>query len=50
MNLTSFTDTLGQGYDFAPLLSLGQAKYGDTITDIAVGIPLSMLNRHGLIA
>lgn len=50
MTLTKFTDTLGQGYNFSPLLPLGQAKYNNTVTDITVGIPLSMLNRHGLIA
>lgn len=48
--LDDFTTTLGQGYDFLPLIPIGQAKYDDTITDITVGIPVRMLNRHGLIA
>ena len=50
MNLSDFHNTLSQGYNFSPLLELGQAKYNDTITDITIGIPLNMLNRHGLIA
>jgi DNA helicase HerA-like ATPase len=50
MNLTNFTTTLSQGYGFSPLLPLGQAKYENIVTDITIGIPLSMLNRHGLIA
>lgn len=49
-SLEAFTSTLGQGYNFSPIFALGQAKYGETVTDIAVGIPHSMLNRHGLIA
>ena len=50
MNLTNFTFTLGQWYNFPSLLPLGQAKYDNKVTDITIGIPLSMLNRHGLIA
>ena len=48
--LDTFNTQLSQGYDFSPLIALWQAKYKEAVTDIPVGIPLSMLNRHGLIA
>ena len=49
-SVENFNLQLSQGYDFSPLVALWQAKYKEKVTDIQVGIPLSMLNRHGLIA
>lgn len=45
-----FNIQLSQGYNFIPMIEIWQVKYQETITNIQVGIPLSMLNRHGLIA
>ncbi|RBP66261.1 hypothetical protein DFO66_103205 [Brevibacterium sanguinis] len=49
------SDTVAQiraGYTFdSPTLELGVALDGDApVKDVPIGIPLSMLNRHGLIA
>ena len=50
--MTSFTDTLTAGYGSAePAVVLGAALEGATVhPEPKVGIPLAMLNRHGLIA
>ena len=50
--MTSALDAIRDGYSFSePALELGSALDGDIpVTDARVRIPLSMLNRHGLIA
>jgi DNA helicase HerA-like ATPase len=49
----AFRDAITTGYDFGeePTLQLGGAMHGgDVVTERLVALPLSMANRHGLIA
>lgn len=52
MSDTQALETIRAGYTFdEPAIDLGSALDGDTpVPDVRVRIPLSMLNRHGLIA
>jgi len=44
-------DTIRTGYSFdAPALEVGALVNGEVMADVPVRIPISMLNRHGLIA
>ncbi len=49
---TEAIDTLKTGYTFdGATLELGVALDGETpVPDVPISIPLSMLNRHGLVA
>lgn len=48
----AFRDAITSGYTFAePTLAIGSAMHdGELFNDTRVAIPLSMMNRHGLIA
>jgi len=44
-------DTIRAGYAFdAPALEMGALVNGDALADVPIRIPLSMVNRHGLVA
>jgi uncharacterized protein len=47
-----FVQTIREGYTFSgPALEVGRAlRAGKVFPDLSVGVPLSMMNRHGLIA
>ena len=49
--MTDFETTIRDAYTFEePALRLGKAVHDGSLTEAEIGVPLSMLNRHGLIA
>ncbi len=48
---TDQVETIRAGYTFdAPALEMGALVNGDVLRDVPIRIPISMLNRHGLVA